>query len=97
VGNGNVDVGKNSPTRKSGQPIVEPFDGNDRSPARRATRSNRQETERPKICGAMTLQCGDNGRGNESAPQKFVHLVGCRDTNARPEPWIRPRPAAVKQ
>jgi hypothetical protein len=40
----------------------------------------------------MTQQCGDLGRGNESAPQKFVHLVGCRDAKARPEPWVRPRP-----
>jgi hypothetical protein len=51
--------------------------------------------ERPRICGAMSQQCGDNG--NVSAPQKFVHLVGCRDPKARPEPSVRPRPAAVKQ
>ena len=97
MGNGNFGVGKNSPTRKSGKSIVEPFDGNDSLPVRRVAPSNPQKKERPKICGAMTLQCGDNGRGNESAPQKFVHLVGCRETNARPEPWVRPRPAAAKQ
>jgi hypothetical protein len=45
----------------------------------------------------MAEQCGDSGRGNESAPQKFVRLVGCRDTNARPEPWVRPRPAPAKR
>jgi hypothetical protein len=28
---------------------------------------------------------------------KLVHLVGCRDPKVRPEPWIRPRPAAVKR
>jgi hypothetical protein len=45
----------------------------------------------------MTQQCGDSGRGTESAPQKFVHLVGCRDPNARPETRVRPRPAPAKQ
>ena len=45
----------------------------------------------------MTQQCGDSGRGNDQTPQKFVHLVGCRDPKVRPEPWIRPRLAAVKQ
>ena len=32
----------------------------------------------------MTQQRGDSGRGIDPAPQKFVHLVGCRDPNARP-------------
>ena len=40
----------------------------------------------------MAQQRGDSGRGNESAPQKFVHLVGYRDPKARPEPWVRPAP-----
>jgi len=92
VGDGNFDVGKESPTRKPGQPMVEPLAGNDSSSLRRIDKSNPQ---RPSICGAMTQQCGDSG--NMSAPQKFVHLVGCRDPKARPEPWVRPRPAAVKQ
>jgi hypothetical protein len=34
--------------------------------------------------------------GNYSAPQKFVHLVGCRDPKARPAPSNRPRPAPKK-
>jgi len=46
---------------------------------------------RPAITGAMSQQCGDNG--NFSAPQKFVHLVGCRDAKARPEPGLHPVPA----
>jgi hypothetical protein len=33
----------------------------------------------------MSEQHGQDGRGNESVPQKFVHLVGCRDPNARVE------------
>ena len=33
--------------------------------------------------GAMSQQ-GSEFRGNVSAPQKFVHLVGCREPNVRP-------------
>jgi hypothetical protein len=100
VGNGNFDVGKTSPTRKPGQPIVEIVEisaGNDGSSAPRIDRSNPQPTERPRICGAMTEQCGDSGRGNDQTPQKFVRLVGCRDPNARPETWVRPSPLPMKQ
>jgi len=42
---------------------------------------------RSGICGAMTQQRCDSGRGDESAPQKFVQLVGYRDPKApRPTP-----------
>jgi hypothetical protein len=77
VGHDNIEVG-NHPTRKRkpGQPIAEPrIDG-----------ENPQNTARPRICGAMSQQYGDSNRGNESAPQKFVQLVGCRDPKARTEP-----------
>jgi len=51
------------------------------------------KTCRAKICGAMAQQRRADGRNeNDSAPQKLVHLVGCRDPNARKAPWIRPRP-----
>ena len=43
----------------------------------------------------MSQQRGDSG--NFSAPQKFVQLVGCRDTRARPKPWVRPQSVLVKQ
>jgi len=46
-----------------------------------------------RICGAMAQQRGADGAGNnESTPQKFVQLVGCRDPNAGKLPWRRPRP-----
>jgi hypothetical protein len=49
------------------------------------------------ICGAMAQQrCADGSDENESTPQKFVHLVGCRDPNARKIPSTRPRPPAPK-
>jgi hypothetical protein len=76
VGNGNIGVGNQTPTLKPGG----------------IAGQNPLKTEQPGICGAMSLQSGDNGRGNESAPQKFVRLVGCREASARPEPWVRPTP-----
>ena len=33
-------------------------------------------------CGAMSQQRGNSGA--VSTPQKFLHLVGCRDPKARP-------------
>jgi hypothetical protein len=47
--------------------------------------------------GAMSEQSADSGRGNEQVPQKLVHLVGCRDPNARLDPWIRPLPVPAKR
>ena len=97
MGNGNIDVGNKSPTRKPGPPVVERLAGSNNAPELRIDKPNPLKTERPKICGAMLQQCGDSGRGNESVPQKFVQLVGCRDPNVRPEPWVRPRANPVKR
>jgi hypothetical protein len=93
VGDGNFGVGKQFPPPKPGEPMA----GNDSSSLRRTDTSNPQKTELPRVCGAMTQQCGDSGRGNDQTPQKFVHLVGCRDPNARPATRVRPGPAPVKQ
>jgi hypothetical protein len=50
-----------------------------------------------KICGAMTEQRRPDGYNeNESVPQQFVHLVGCRDPNMRRAPWAQPQPASRK-
>ena len=95
MGNGNIDVGNKTATRKAGQPIAENLTVTDGSPGMRIDHPNPPKTER--ICGAMSQQSGDSGRGNESAPQKFVQLVGCRDPKARSEPWVRPRPAPGKR
>lgn|GEM_PF-753746 len=97
MGNGNIDVGNKSPTRKPGQPSVERLAGTDGSSELRIDKQNPLKPGRTGICGAMSLQRGDSGRGNESAPQKFVQLVGCRDPKARLEPWVRPHPAPVKR
>ena len=65
-----------------------------RKPGARGEKSPKKPQDR--ICGAMSQQRGDSS--HESAPQKFVQLVGYRDPSARPDPWVRPtRPAATKR
>jgi hypothetical protein len=96
VGNGNIDVGKKTP-RKGGQRIVEDLTGRDGSLAPGIDDPNPRAKEPVKVCGAMSLQYGDGGRGNESAPQKFVHLVGYRDPKPRAEPWVRPSGSPVRR
>ena len=95
VGNDNIDVGNKTATRKPGQPIVERLVRSDGSSEPRIDKP--LQTETIGICGAMSLQRGDSGRGNKSVPQKFVHLVGCRDPKVRPEPSVRPQPVPTKQ
>ena len=94
VGNGITDVGNQTPSRNPGQPIAEPLAPSDGSSEPRVDKP--LQTGTISICGAMSLQGGDSGRGNESVPQKLVHLVGCRDPNVRPEPWDRPQPVPTK-
>ena len=59
-------------------------------------KSRQPRVETAVKCGAMSEQSADSGRGNEQVPQKLVHLVGYRDPNAGPDPWIRPRPLPAK-
>jgi len=57
----------------------------------------KRKTDAPRICGAMAQQHGAGGHHEtESVPQAFVHLVGCRDPNARETPTTPPRPAPKK-
>jgi hypothetical protein len=92
VGNGNIDVGNKSPTRKPGQPIVEHSFGSSGLPELRIDQQNTAQATIPDICGAMAQQRGDSGRGNQSAPQELLHLVGCRE-KVRP----KPKKGAVKR
>jgi len=79
VGNGNIDVGNKTPTRKTGRPSVQSwFGSSERVPVR---------------AGAMAEQRGDSGRGDQSAPQKLVRLVGCCDTKDRPVSALGTSPA----
>lgn len=91
VGNGNVDVGNKTPTRKPGRPIIERLTGTDGGASGpRIEAPNTVRMKQPGNCGAMSQQCGDSG--NFSTPQKLVQLVGYRDPKASSEPWVRPGP-----
>ena len=96
AGNGSIGVGNKTRAHGPGQPTVESLAGTNASGLRIAE-TNPLKNERPKVCVAMTQQSGEFGRGNQSAPQKLLQLVGCRDPNARPVPWVRPRPLPAKQ
>ncbi|NOJ40640.1 hypothetical protein [Bradyrhizobium australiense] len=83
MGSGNIDVGNDTPTGKSGEPVVENLSGSNGSelridPSLKTERQGKASEHPVGACGAMSQQ-GDEFRGNVSAPQKFVHLVGCRD------------------
>ncbi|WP_244608458.1 hypothetical protein [Bradyrhizobium algeriense] len=86
MGNGNIDVGSATPTRKPGQPVE-----------RQGKTSEGKTSEHPvSLCGAMSQQGGEF-RGNVSAPQKLVQLVGCRDRKAGPGPEARQYSNPVKR
>ena len=91
MGNGNTGVGSKTSTRETGQPTVERLASSGGFPELRIDHQSPLKREGARKCGAMSEQSADSGRGNESVPQKLVHLVGYRDPNARPDPWIRPR------
>jgi hypothetical protein len=92
VGRGNMEVGNQTPIRKPGQPAVEPTSGRNGSSEQRIDRS--LKTEHP--CGAMSQQGGEFC-GNLSAPQKFVHLVGCREPKTVRGSEISQYPSAAKR
>ena len=96
VGNGNTDVGSKTATRESGQPIIERL-ASSGFPDLRIDHQDGLKRQGARKCGAMSEQSSDSGRGNEQVPQKLVHLVGYRDPNAGPDPWIRPRPIPAKR
>jgi hypothetical protein len=54
---------------------------NESPPLKSAPKTAEERLHGPSICGAMSQQCGD--LSNQSAPQKFLHLVGCRDPGAQ--------------
>ena len=89
MGNDNIDVGSDTPTRKAGKPIVEQM---------RASGSTDPGTVKqmqaglPANCGAMSQQGSFSYHGNVSAPQQLLHLVGCRDPKVRPGAQVRPTP-----
>jgi hypothetical protein len=97
VANRNIDVGNKSSTRKPGLPAAEPSAESHDAGELRIETLDSPSADRPAICGAMSEQRGDGGRGNQSAPQKLLQLVGWRDSKTRPDPWVRPRVTPVKR
>jgi hypothetical protein len=77
VGSGNTDVGSATPTRKPGQPELRI------DPSLKTEHQGTTSAHPASPCGAMSQQ-GSEFRGNVSAPQKFVQLVGCRERKAGP-------------
>ena len=93
MGNGNIDVGSATATRKSGEPVVEDLSRNSGSevridPSLKSGRQEKSSAHAAGLCGAMSQQGGEF-RGNVSAPQQFVHLVGCRDRKVGAGPEAR--------
>lgn len=75
VGNGNFDAGKKDPVGGLLRPGNSPRGG----PETGSNEENRPKFEQVKTCGAMSER---HGHGNESSPQKFIRLIGCRDPKA---------------
>jgi hypothetical protein len=80
MGSGDIIAGSTPPSRKRKTVIVENPSkaAGGSSPQRSAPTSGKGESR----CGAMSQQRTDSGA--TSTPQKFLHLVGCRDARVRP-------------
>ena len=81
---GDIVVGSKPSTRKPS--AVKPKTAIVEKLAKRAGVSMQRAKAAPGIadrhCGAMSQQRSDSGA--VSTPQKFVHLVGCRDSKTNP-------------
>lgn len=84
MGNGNIDVGTKTPTRKTGRPKAGRWFGSKVLPDGRIGLPIPPLAEHLPASGAMAEQRGDIGRSDQSAPQKLVRLVGCREVGRRP-------------
>ena len=50
-----------------------------------------------QMAGAMSQQSAPVMGDNQCSPQKFVRLVGCRDSKVKPAAEVRPHPHPVKR
>jgi hypothetical protein len=87
LGNGSIELDSISRPREIGQPSVDRMIKNSFFELQ-AEPQDLARADRSGPCGAMAQQCGDSGY--QSAPQKFIHLVGCRDTSVCTDPANRP-------
>lgn len=97
MGDGNSDVGTETATRTPRQAMAQGLARPGGFAEPEIDRQDPAKIKRLRISGAMQQQCGDSSRGNQSALQEFVQLVGYRDPNARPGPGVEPRPVPVKR
>jgi hypothetical protein len=91
---GSTPIRGKTPTQKTANPTVEPpYEGN-KLPEQQIDPSSFARPERRlrkhKISGAMAQQSCDTGWSSQSAPQKLLQLVGCREQQLAPK---RPSPA----
>ena len=84
MGNGNNDVGSNTPTRNTTQSLAQMSGAG----AFGKRIDQQMQAAQPKNCGAMSQQGSFSFHGNEAAPQKLVRLVGCHPAET-PQPWVR--------
>jgi hypothetical protein len=90
VGSGNINVGNKTPTRKPGHPEHSSEANELRIDPSLKIDHHEKALEHPAgLCGAMSQQ-GSEFRGNVSAPQKFVHLVGCRERKVEAGQYSNP-------
>jgi hypothetical protein len=89
VGNGNIDVDSKSPITgpggQTGKPSVRRWFGRIPLPETLVDGRLLLRIKRSQLSGAMAEQRGDNSRGDQSAPQELVRLVGCRTPKERSE------------
>ena len=81
MGNGNNDVGSATPNRKSGRQVAKNSLGSGDPRPRFLTTDGEAPGKNVRLCREMSQQ-GNEFRGNMSAPQKLLHLVGCREPKA---------------
>jgi hypothetical protein len=83
VGNGNNDVGSATPNRKYGRQLAKNLLGSGNPRPRSLTADGEAPGNNARLCREMSQQ-GNEFHGNMSAPQKLLHLVGCREPKAEP-------------
>ena len=85
MGKGNNDVGRNSPTRKNGKPVIERAKGSSLSDAGTV---KQMKAGQPSDTRAMSQQ--GSFSNHLSSPQQLLRLVGCRDQKSGVGPRVRP-------
>jgi hypothetical protein len=81
MGGDSIVVGNKANSRKPSPPVSANPVASSGSASPPTDEPPHPKQDRPAVCGAMSQQSGHNSI--QSAPQKFVRLVGCHDPKAR--------------